>query len=90
MPLTSTERSQRCRKLQRSTSLAPSVVASKVRRFLLLHPDQALEVDMFMKKLAARVKRCKSLQRPTCEAQTTWESTHPNGVAAEYNEDREA
>lgn len=52
MPLSSTERSQRCRNLQRSTSLAPRVIAAKVKKFLVLHPEQAKVVDTFMRKLA--------------------------------------
>jgi hypothetical protein len=63
----------------------PQVVVSKVRKFLKLYPEQALAVDQLMSQLAARVKRFKKNET----AKSTWESEHPNGRAAEFNEDGE-
>lgn len=58
MALTGTERSRRCRQLQRSKQpLTPRIVALKVQRFLVAHPDQVSAVDTFMRGLAAKVRR---------------------------------
>lgn len=76
MPLTSTQRSKRCRLMQRSKSTSPTVIASKVKKFLVSYPDQVGVVDAWMRKLAVKVKK-----------EDQWAKDHPTGKASEFNED---
>ena len=65
-----------------------STIPSKVRRFLKDHPDQAPAIEAFMTKLAKSVRKPNAPSQPA-PSKSTWESEHPNGRAAEFNEDSE-